>query len=36
MLVFEAPNDFEFTVHSGQKVKVGERLGDVGEKLKTD
>jgi len=36
VLVFEAPNDFEFTVHSGQKVKVGERLGDVGEKLKTD
>lgn len=36
VLVFEAPNDFEFTVHSGQKVKVGERLGDVGDKLKTD
>lgn len=36
MLVFEAPNDFEFTVHAGQKVKVGEKLGDVSEKLKSD
>lgn len=29
VLVFEAPNDFEFSVQAGQKVKVGERLGDV-------
>jgi phosphatidylserine decarboxylase len=36
VLVFEAPSDFEFTVHPGQKVKVGQRLGDVAEKLKED
>jgi phosphatidylserine decarboxylase len=36
VLVFEAPSDFEFTVHPGQKVKVGERLGDVAGKLKRD
>ncbi|KAF8629019.1 hypothetical protein AX17_005875 [Amanita inopinata Kibby_2008] len=29
VLVFEAPHDFEFMVRAGQKVKVGERLGDV-------
>ncbi|KAJ7139016.1 phosphatidylserine decarboxylase 1 [Mycena epipterygia] len=29
VLVFEAPNDFEFSVQAGQKVKVGEKLGDV-------
>ncbi|KAF4623951.1 hypothetical protein D9613_001390 [Agrocybe pediades] len=33
VLVFEAPSDFEFTVHPGQKVKVGQRLGDVASKL---
>lgn len=33
VLVFEAPSDFEFTVHPGQKVKVGQRLGDVVGKL---
>ncbi|KAG6828988.1 hypothetical protein H0H92_006060 [Tricholoma furcatifolium] len=33
VLVFEAPSDFEFSVQAGQKVKVGERLGDVPEKL---
>lgn len=33
VLVFEAPSDFEFTVHPGQKVRVGQRLGDVAEKL---
>jgi hypothetical protein len=29
VLVFEAPADFEFGVHAGQKVRVGQRLGDV-------
>lgn len=29
VLVFEAPTDFQFTVRDGQKVKVGEPLGDV-------
>ncbi|KAJ8515296.1 hypothetical protein ONZ45_g7272 [Pleurotus djamor] len=32
VLVFEAPEEFDFSVHPGQKVKVGERLGDVTEK----
>ncbi|KAF8972461.1 phosphatidylserine decarboxylase 1 [Flammula alnicola] len=36
VLVFEAPSDFEFTVHPGQKVKVGQRLGDLAPKLKQD
>ncbi|KAJ7176516.1 phosphatidylserine decarboxylase 1 [Mycena filopes] len=30
VLVFEAPTSFEFAVEAGQKVKVGERLGDLG------
>lgn len=36
VLVFEAPSDFEFSVHAEQKVKVGQRLGDVPEKLKKE
>jgi len=35
VLVFEAPSDFEFTVHPGEKVKVGQRLGDIASKLAT-
>lgn len=29
VLVFEAPKNFQFSVHAGQKVKVGEKLGDL-------
>lgn len=36
VLVFEAPSDFEFSIHPGQKVKVGERLGDLAQKVKQD
>lgn len=34
VLVFEAPTEFEFVVGAGEKVKVGQRLGDIPEKLK--
>lgn len=39
VLVFEAPQDFNFFVKNGQKVKVGEALGEVaplGEESKKD
>ena len=29
VLVFEAPKNFAFGVHAGEKVRVGQALGDV-------
>ena len=36
VLVFEAPKTFEFYVHPGHRVKVGQRLGDVPAKQKQE
>lgn len=36
VLVFEAPESFEFKVQAGQKVKVGQALGDVLAKEKVE
>ena len=36
VLVFEAPSGFEFAVQAGQKVKVGQKMGDVREKGKVE
>ena len=32
VLVFEAPKTFEFSVQAGEKVRVGQALGDVRDK----
>ena len=32
VLVFEAPKTFEFSMHAGQKVRVGQKIGTVREK----
>lgn len=35
VLVFEAPYNFDFFVSAGQKIKVGQKLGDVTSSEKT-
>ena len=35
VLVFEGPKDFQFTITNGQKVKVGQALGDVASVLES-
>lgn len=32
VLVMEAPSNFQFVIHAGQKVKVGQKLGDLPQK----
>jgi phosphatidylserine decarboxylase len=36
VLVFEAPKNFQFTVHAGHQVKVGEKLGELANVITKD